>query len=108
MDAARLAIIAGMALASYLLRAAPQLLSVVERFPDAFDRYLRYLAYALVVSIVSISLFLSGRQFDAAVARRSIALVVAVSIAALTRSAVAGMLIGTVVALLLSWLAATG
>jgi len=105
--APRLAIIVGMALVSYALRVVPQLLLTGWSFPPAWDRYLRYLAYALVASIVSTTLFISGGQFDAAPApRRLIALAIAVAIAMLTRSAVAGMLTGTVVALLLAWFAA--
>jgi len=105
--APRLAIIVGMALVSYALRVVPQLLLTGWSFPPAWDRYLRYLAYALVASIVSTTLFISGGQFDAAPApRRLIALAIAVAIAMLTRSAVAGMFTGTVVALLLSWFTA--
>jgi branched-subunit amino acid transport protein len=105
--APRLAIIVGMALVSYALRVVPQLLLTGWSFPPAWDRYLRYLAYALVASIVSTTLFISAGHFDAAPApRRLIALAIAVAIAMLTRSAVAGMFTGTVIALLLSWLAA--
>jgi branched-subunit amino acid transport protein len=104
MAPARLTIIVGMALVSYALRAVPQLLLTGWSFPPAWDRYLRYLAYGLVASIVSTTLFLSGGRFEAAPApRRVIALAIAVAIAMLTRNAAAGMLAGTVVALLLSW-----
>ena len=66
-----------------------------------------YLAYALVASIVSTTLFLSGGRFEAAPApRRMIALAIAVGVAMLTRNAAIGMFTGTVVALLLSWFAA--
>ena len=62
MAASRLAIIAAMALVSYALRVMPQLLLAGWSFPPAWDRYLRYLAYALVAGIVSATLFLaSGR-----------------------------------------------
>jgi branched-subunit amino acid transport protein len=105
--AARLTIIVGMALVSYALRAVPQLLLTGWSFPPAWDRYLRYLAYALVASIVSTTLLLSGARFDVAAApRRMIALAIAVATAMLTRNAAVGMLTGTVVALLLSWFAA--
>jgi branched-subunit amino acid transport protein len=108
MAPSRLVIIVGMALVSYMLRVVPQLLLTGWSFPPAWDRYLRYLAYALVASIVSTTLFISGGQFDAAPApRRLIALAIAVAIAMLTRSAVAGMFTGTLVALLLSWFAAS-
>lgn len=102
----RLTIVLGMALVTYALRVLPQLLLSGWSFPPAWDRYLRYLAYALVASIVSTTLFISAGSFDAAPApSRLIALLIAVVIAAVTRSAVAGMFTGTGVALLLSWLA---
>jgi branched-subunit amino acid transport protein len=94
-----------MSLLSYLLRLIPQLLFVGGRFPAAFDLYLRYLAYALVVSIISASLFLSGARFDAGAAPgRALSLVLAISVALGTRSTLAGMLVGTVVAMLLAWI----
>jgi branched-subunit amino acid transport protein len=104
MAPSRLTIIVGMALVSYALRAVPQLLLTGWSFPAAWDRYLRYLAYALVAGIVSTTLFLSGGRFEVAPApRRMIALAIAVAIAMLTRNAAMGMFTGTVVALLLSW-----
>jgi len=107
MAPARLTIIVGMALVSYALRAVPQLLLTGWSFPPAWDRYLRYLAYALVASIVSTTLFLSGGRFEAAPApRRMIALAIAVGVAMLKRNAAIGMFTGTVVALLLLWFAA--
>jgi branched-subunit amino acid transport protein len=100
-------IVSGMALVTYALRVAPQLLLSGWGFPPAWDRYLRYLAYGLVASIVSATLFISSGSFAAAAApRRLIALGVAVAVAAWTRSAVAGMFAGTGVALLFSRLAA--
>lgn len=105
MDATSVAIIVAMGLVSYALRLAPQVLLVGWKFPASVERYLRYLAYALVVSIISTTLFLSGAHFDVAAApRRLIALAIAVAVAMLTRNAAAGMFAGTVVALLLSWL----
>ncbi|HEY2990773.1 MAG TPA: AzlD domain-containing protein [Candidatus Binatia bacterium] len=107
MAPSRLTIIVGMALVSYALRVIPQLLLTGWGFPPAWDRYLRYLAYGLVASIVSTTLFLSGARFDVAAApRRTIALAIAVAVAVMTRNAAAGMLIGTIAALLLSWMAA--
>ena len=100
----RLTIIAGMALVSYALRVVPQILLTGWSFPAAWDRYLRYLAYALVAGIVATALYLTGGKLDAAAApRRTLALAISVVIAAKTRSAVTGMVVGTVVVLLLSW-----
>jgi branched-subunit amino acid transport protein len=104
MDATSVAIIVAMGLVSYALRLAPQVLLVGWKFPASVERYLRYLAYALVVSIISTSLFISAGSFAGAAApRRSLALAVAIAVAALTRSVLAGMLTGTVMALVLSW-----
>jgi branched-subunit amino acid transport protein len=97
-----------MAVATYLLRVIPQLVAVVQKFPAAADRYLKYLAYALVVSTISISLFITEGRFDEPAApRRLIALAIAVAIATITRNALAGMLTGTAIALLLSWIVAS-
>ena len=100
----RLTIVAAMALVSYALRVVPQLLLTGWSFPASWDRYLRLLAYALVAGIVSVALYLSAGNFDAAQApRRTLALAIAVFVTVKTRSAVTGMLVGTVVVLLLSW-----
>ncbi|OGQ82928.1 MAG: hypothetical protein A3F90_00350 [Deltaproteobacteria bacterium RIFCSPLOWO2_12_FULL_60_19] len=104
MDATSVAIIVAMGLVSYALRLAPQVLLVGWKFPASVERYLRYLAYALVVSIISTSLFVSaGRFAGAAAPRRALALAVAIAVAALTRSVLTGMLTGTLLSLLLSW-----
>ena len=100
----RLTIILGMALLSYALRVVPQMLLTGWSFPAAWDRYLRLLAYALVAGIVSVALYLTAGHFDPAAApRRTLALAIAVLVTVKTRSAVTGMLVGTVVVLLLSW-----
>jgi branched-subunit amino acid transport protein len=96
-------IILGMALVSYALRVVPQILLTGWSFPPAWDRYLRLLAYALVAGIVSVALYLTAGHFDPAAApRRTIALTIAVLVTMKTRSAVTGMLIGTVVVLVLT------
>jgi branched-subunit amino acid transport protein len=100
----RLTIILGMALVSYALRVVPQILLTGWSFPASWDRYLRLLAYALVAGIVATALYLTNGNFDAAAApRRTVALALAVLVTAKTKSAVTGMLVGTVVVLLLSW-----
>jgi branched-subunit amino acid transport protein len=100
----RLTIIVGMAVVSYALRVVPQILLTGWSFPAAWDRYLRLLAYALVAGIVATALYLTNGSFDASAApRRTVALALAVLITMKTRSAVTGMLVGTVVVLLLSW-----
>ncbi len=105
MDPARTAIIVGMGLVSYVIRAAPQLFLAGRSFPEAFERYLRYLSYALITSIVSTSLFLSGGRFDAADApHRSLALVAAVLVASWSKRPLLGMLVGALLAQTLPWL----
>lgn len=105
MDNTRIGIIVGMGLVTYLIRVAPQLFFLGRSFPEAFDRYLRYLAYAIMASIISTSLFLDGSRFEAEAApTRAIALLVAVLIASRTKSSLAGMVTGTLLAIILPWL----
>ncbi len=104
-DTTRLAIIVGMGLVTYLIRIVPQLFLVGRSFPQAFDRYLLYLAYAFITSIVSNSLFLSGQRFDSVAAPyRGVALVGAILITLWSRSMVVGMLSGTLLSVVFTWL----
>jgi len=106
MDPARTAIIVGMGLVSYLMRALPQLFLAGRSFPDAFERYLRYLSYALIASIISTSLFLAGPRFEAAAApHRALALIGALLVASWTGKPLFGMLAGALLAQTLPWLA---
>ncbi len=104
MDWTRVLIVVGMGLVTYLSRLAPQLLMPGRSFPEAADHYLRYLSYALVVSVISVNLFLSDGRFEAdAAPRRSFALVAAMIAALVTKSSLIGMLVGTASVLVLSW-----
>lgn len=105
MDPARTAIIVGMGLVSYVIRALPQLFLGGQSFPQAFERYLRYASYALIASIVSTSLFLAGPRFEAAAApHRALALTVAVLVASWSGKPLLGMVVGTLLAQTLPWL----
>jgi len=105
MDGTRVLIVIGMGVVTYLSRLAPQLLVPGSSFPKAIDRYLRYLSYSLVVSVITVNLFLSGARFEAAAApQRSLAIVVAIFVALRTKSSLVGMLVGTAVVLVLPWL----
>jgi branched-subunit amino acid transport protein len=105
MDGKRVLIIIGMGLVTYLSRLAPHLLMPGKGFSKAADRYLRYLSYSLVVSVISVNLFLSGARFETdAAPRRSLALVVAIIAALITKSSLVGILAGTALVLVLSWL----
>jgi branched-subunit amino acid transport protein len=88
-----------------LLRAVPLLFVAGKKFPETWDRLLRYLSYSLLCGLISITLFMSGARFDAAAAPyRGVALAVTLAIAYKTKSAVTGMLVGVVLVLLFSWI----
>jgi branched-subunit amino acid transport protein len=103
MEISRSQIILIMGLMAFTVRALPQLFFVGGKFPEALDRYLRYVSYALICSIISITLFMSGARFEIhAAPRRGLALVFAVLIAHKTKSAVTGMIAGVLLVLVLS------
>jgi len=88
-----------------VLRALPQLFLVGKNFPETWDRLLRYLSYALLCGLISITLFMSGARFETEAApHRGVALAVTIAVAYKTRSAVTGMLVGVVLVLVLSWM----
>ena len=101
----RVELILILGLSALVLRALPQLFLVGKSFPDNWDRLLRYLSYALLCGLISITLFMSGARFEAKAAPyRAIALAVTVAIARKTKSAVTGMIVGMVLVLVLSWM----
>jgi branched-subunit amino acid transport protein len=103
MEISRIQIILIMGLMAFVVRALPQLFLVGGKFPESLDRYLRYVSYAFICSIISITLFMSGARFEAHAAPwRGLALVVAVFIAHKTKSAVTGMLAGAILLLVMS------
>jgi branched-subunit amino acid transport protein len=103
MAISRIQIIAMMGLMAFAVRASPQLIFVGGKFPEALDRWLRYVSYAFICSIISITLFMSGERFEAQAAPgRALALAVAIFIAHKTRSAVTGMIVGVLLVLILS------
>ena len=105
METTRIVIILIMGLMAFAVRAGPQLFFVGRKFPEAWDRLLRYLSYAFICSIISVTLFLTGAKFEGQVALyRGSALAVTIIIAYKTKSAVTGMLVGTVLMLLFSWI----
>jgi branched-subunit amino acid transport protein len=88
---------------AFAVRAVPQVFFVGQKFPEAWDRWLRYLSYGFICSIISVTLFMSGGHIETAAApRRAIALAFAVVIAYKTKSAVTGMIAGTLLVLILS------
>lgn len=105
MDATRIGVIFILGLMAYGLRALPQIFTVGRKFPESCDRLLRYVSYALICSIIAVTLFISDARFEAEPAPyRALALIVAIVVARKTRSATAGMLTGTTLVSLLSWL----
>lgn len=105
MEFTRSEIIVIMGLTAFALRALPQLFFVGKEFPEIWDRLLRYLSYAFICSIISVTLFMSGARFDAAAApQRVLALAITVAVARLAKSAAGGMMAGVIVTLVLTWL----
>jgi branched-subunit amino acid transport protein len=104
MDATRFQMIFTMGLMAFALRALPQLFFVGRNFPEAWDRFLRYLSYAFICSIIAITLFMTGARFDAHAAPfRAAALLVTIVVAHRTQSALKGMLSGALLVSILSY-----
>jgi branched-subunit amino acid transport protein len=103
MEISRLQIIFIIGLMAFAVRAVPQVFFVGEKFPEAWDRWLRYLSYGFICSIISVTLFMAGSRIETAAApRRGMGLAFAILIAYKTKSAVTGMIAGAVLILLLS------
>ena len=103
MEITRLQIIFIIGLLAFAVRAAPQMFFVGEKFPEAWNRWLRYVSYGFICSIISVTLFMSGARIDTTAApRRAIALALTILIASQTKSAVTGMIAGAVLVLILS------
>jgi branched-subunit amino acid transport protein len=105
MDATRLEIILIMGLMAFAVRALPQIFFVERKFPEVWDRFLRYVSYAFICSIISTTLFMTDSRFDFhAAPYRAAALIVAIGVARWTKSAVTGMIVGATLVSILSWL----
>ncbi len=101
----RFSIIFLMGLMAFALRALPQLCFAGRRFPEAWDRWLRYVSYSVICSIIAVTLFMSGARFESAAApRRALALAVAVAVARRSQSAVSGMIAGALLLSALTWI----
>ena len=104
MEITRFQIILIMGFMALAMRALPQVFLAGQEFPEAWDRWLRYVSYGLISSIISVTLFVSGSQVETSAApRRALALLVAVMIARATGSAVTGMLTGALLTLFVGW-----
>jgi branched-subunit amino acid transport protein len=105
MDTTRFQVILIMGLMAFAVRALPQLFFVGRNFPEAWDRFLRYLSYAFICSIIATTLFMTGARFEAHVAPyRAAALMLTIIVAHRTQSALKGMLSGALLVSILSWL----
>ena len=105
MDETRVTVILVMGTLAYAGRVLPQILFVGKKFPEAWDRLLRYLSYAFICGIIANILFVSGGRFASEAApHRAAALALAIFVARRTKSAVTGMIVGTTFVLMLSWL----
>ena len=103
MEISRLQIIFIIGLMAFAVRALPQLFFVGEKFPEAWDRWLRYLSYGFICSIISVTLFMAGGRVETAAApSRAVALALAVGVAYKSKSAVTGMIAGAVLVMILS------
>ena len=104
MELTRSEIIIILGITALAFRAVPQLYFVAEKFPETWDRLLRYLSYALLCGIIATTLFMKGASLEVDIAPyRAAALTITVIVARKTKSAVTGMLIGTIVVSVLSW-----
>jgi len=100
----RIEIILIMGLMAFAVRVLPQVCFVGRQFSEVWDRLLRYISYAFICGIISITLFMSGARFEKEAAPfRAVALAVTIIIAHRTKSAVTGMLTGMILVLLSSW-----
>ena len=105
MALSRIELIFILGLSALVLRTLPQLFLVGKSFPETWDRLLRYLSYALLCGLISITLFMAGARFETQAAPyRGVALAVTIAVAYKTKSAVTGMLVGTALVLVFSWM----
>jgi branched-subunit amino acid transport protein len=104
-EATRLIIISILGLLAFGARALPQIIFLRRTFPPPWELFLRYLSYAFICSIVATTLFMAGGRFEShAAPHRALSLFAAIVVARRTRSAVTGMIVGTILISLLSWI----
>ena len=104
MESARLVVIFMMGLMAFAARALPQMFFLRRRFPPAWEIFFRYLSYALICSIISTTLFMSGGRLEShATPQRGLALLATIVVAHRTKSALTGMIVGAILVTVLSW-----
>jgi len=105
MEFTRSEIIIVLGITALAFRAVPQLYFVGGKFPETWDRLLRYLSYALLCGIITTTLFMQGASFEWGMARyRATALVAAIVVARWTKSALSGLIVGTIIVSAFSWI----
>lgn len=99
--------ILGVAAATYLLRASFIVFADPHKFPAAFRRALQFVPPSVLAAIVAPGLLMATGTFDISLANpRWIAGIVAIALAARTRSAVGAIAGGMTVLWLLQWISA--
>jgi branched-subunit amino acid transport protein len=105
MELTRGEIILILGLTALAFRAVPQLYFVGQKFPETWDRLLRYLSYALLCGIISTTLFMKGASFESDIAPyRAAALFSSIVVARWTRSPLSGLIVGTILVSVFSWI----
>jgi len=105
MEFTRSEIIIVLGITALAFRAVPQLYFVGEKFPETWDRLLRYLSYALLCGIIATTLFMKGASFERDMAPyRAAALLAAIVVARWTKSALSGLIVGTIIVSAFSWI----
>jgi branched-subunit amino acid transport protein len=105
MELTRGEIILILGLTALVFRVVPQLYFVGQKFPETWDRLLRYLSYALLCGIISTTLFMKGASFESDSAPyRGAALIATIVVARWTRSALGGLIVGTILVSVFSWI----
>jgi branched-subunit amino acid transport protein len=105
MELTHVEIIVILGLIALAFRAVPQFYFTGEKFPETWDRLLRYLSYALLCGIIATTLFMKGGTFESDIAPyRATALIATMIIARWTRSPVGGLIVGTILVSVFSWI----
>ena len=107
MELTRGEIILILGLTAFAFRIVPQIYFAGQRFPETWDRLLRYVSYALLCGIILFGIPKSkdelGSDADSA-PYRAAALIATMVVARWTRSALRGLIVGTILVSVSSWL----
>ena len=105
MELTRGEIILTLGLTAFAFRIVPQIYFAGQKFPETWDRLLRYVSYALLCGIISTTLFMKGASLESdSTPYRAAALIATMVVARWTRSALRGLIVGTILVSVSSWL----